>query len=296
MAPAAAQDFAKVALGKAELERRLAGPDGSVMVVAHRGCWHDTSENSVDAIKACIKAGIDMVELDVRASRDGKLMLMHDPALQRMTDGVGKVEDLDWAQLRKLRLREGRGDGTPLSKRRIPTLKQALRAAKDKILINVDAKAPLSAAVLAQVDAAGMRAQVLFKAEAPVATILAAAPWAASVRFQPILRQPYIHTDPAAAIAAYDTLRPVSYEIDVKDEAFTALVAPIVHTRCARYWIDGLAGRAFDDREAVADPDLVWGKLIALGVDAVQTDEPIALKTYLQRTNAAAYRCEPPAE
>jgi glycerophosphoryl diester phosphodiesterase len=262
------------------------------MVVAHRGCWHDTSENSIDAIDACIAAGIDMVELDVRATRDGKLVLMHDASVDRMTDGTGKVADLDWKQLRTLRLRHGGGRDTPVSERRIPTFEQALRAAKNKILINVDAKALLSPAVLAMVDAAGMRKQVLFKAEASLAQIRAAMPWAGSVPFQPILRQPYM-TDPAASIAAYDALAPVSYEVDVKDHAFTAALTPLIQSRCARYWIDSLAGRVFDDRVAVTNPDLVWGKLIALGVDAIQTDEPIVLKAYLQRTGATAYRCAP---
>ncbi|HUD30949.1 MAG TPA: glycerophosphodiester phosphodiesterase family protein [Novosphingobium sp.] len=277
---------------KVELERRLAGPDGTVMVVAHRACWQGTSENSIDAIEACIAAGVDMVELDVRATRDGKLVLMHDPSVDRMTDGTGMVADLDWKRLRKLRLREGGGRGSPLTGRRIPTFEQALRTARNRILINVDAKAQLSAKVRAMIDAQGMRRQVLFKAEAPPATILEAAPWARSVPFQPILREPYI-TDPAGQIAAYDALRPVSFEIDVKTEPFAPVITPIVHARCARYWIDALAGRVFDDRVPGVDPAIVWDKLVALGVDAVQTDEPIALKAHLLRTGASAYRCEP---
>jgi glycerophosphoryl diester phosphodiesterase len=280
---------------KAELERRLAGPDGTVMVVAHRACWKDTSENSIDAIRACIAAGIDMVELDVRATRDGKLVLMHDATVDRMTEGTGKVSDLDWAQLRKLHLREskGRQDGkpTPLTARRIPTFEQALHAARDRILINVDAKVVPSPAMLAMVDAAGGRKQVLFKAEAPLERIRELAPWVEDVRFMPILREPYIKADPAAAIAAYDPVHPVGYEIDVKDRAFAPAVTPPIRARCARYWVDSLAGRAFSDTDAVTDPDDVWGRLAALGVDAIQTDEPLMLKAYLRRTGTGGFRC-----
>lgn len=277
-----------------ELERRLAGPDGSVMVVAHRGCWQRTSENSTDAIQACIAGGIDMVELDVRVTRDNVLVLMHDATVDRMTDGKGKVSDLDWAQLRRLRLREGKGGSTPLTDRRIPTFEEALRAAKDRILINLDPKARLSPAMLAMVDKAGRRSQLLFKADAPAALLLQEGPWLGGVRFQPILRQPQIQADPAATIAAYDPLHPVSYEIDVKDRAFAPLVAPPIRARCARYWVNSLAGRVFDDHAALADPDSVWGQLIALGVDAIQTDEPLALKAYLLRTRAVSNRCARP--
>ncbi len=280
---------------RAELERRLAGPDGSVMVVAHRGCWQKTSENSIDAIKACIAAGIDMVELDVRLTRDNVLVLMHDATVDRMTDGKGKVSDLDWAQLRLLRLREGKGGDTPLTDRRIPSFEEALRTARDRILINLDPKARLSPAMLAMVDAAGRRDQVLFKADAPVALLLQEGPWLGGVHFQPILRQPQIDADPAASIAAYDPLHPVSYEIDVKDRAFAPRVTQPIQARCARYWVNSLAGRAYDDNVARTDPDSVWGQLIAFGVDAIQTDEPLLLKAYLQHTRATAHRCEPRA-
>ncbi|PEQ12884.1 hypothetical protein B2G71_08540 [Novosphingobium sp. PC22D] len=282
---------------KLDLERRLAGPDGTVMVVAHRACWKGTSENSLDAIRACIAAGIDMVELDVRATRDGKLVLMHDAGVERMTEGSGKVSDLDWAELRKLHLREGKGqrDGkpTPLTRRRIPTFAQALRVAKDRILINVDAKAPLSPSVLAMIDAAGGREQVLFKAEAPLEQVREAAPWVRSVRFMPILREPYMKADPAAFIGAYDPIRPVGYEIDIKDRGFAPILTPLIRTRCARYWVDSLAGRAFSDVEALTDPQGVWGRLVAIGVDAIQTDEPLLLKAYLRQTGQRGFACPP---
>jgi glycerophosphoryl diester phosphodiesterase len=278
---------------RAELERRLAGPDGSVMVVAHRGCWQKTSENSIDAIKACIAAGIDMVELDVRLTRDNVLVLMHDATVDRMTDGKGKVSDLDWAELRKLRLREGKGGNTALTDRHIPSFEEGLRAAKDRILINLDPKSRLSPAMLAMVDKAGRRSQLLFKADAPAALLIQEGPWLADVRFQPILRQPQIEADPTAAIAAYDPIHPVSYEIDVKSRAFAPLVTPPIRERCARYWVNSLAGRAYDDKVALTDPDSVWGQLIAVGVDAIQTDEPLALKAYLQGSRAATHRCEP---
>ncbi|TNE45361.1 MAG: glycerophosphodiester phosphodiesterase family protein [Sphingomonadales bacterium] len=283
---------------EAELEQRLAGPDGAIMIVAHRACWKRTSENSIDAIRACIDAGIDMVELDVRTTRDGMLVLMHDTSVDRMTEGNGNVSDLDWAQLRKLHLREGNGlkDGkpAPLTKRHIPTFRQALRAAKNRILINVDAKTPLSPAMLAMIDAAGGRGQILFKAEAPLEQLREYAPWMQQVRFMPILREPNIKTDPTVAIASYDPVHPIGYEIDVKDRAFAPVMTPIIRARCARYWVNSLAGRAFSDIDAVTDPDTVWGRLIDLGVDAIQTDEPVMLSDYLRRTGKAGFTCTAP--
>ncbi len=288
--PAAAQT---VSGREGVLERRLAGPDGSVMVVAHRACWKETSENSLEAIEACIAAGVDMVELDVRATRDGKLVLLHDTTLDRTTNGTGPLDQMDWAEVSQLRLREGQGRGSPLTGRRIPTLEQALRMAKDRVLINLDAKIPLTDEVLGLIARAGDLKQILFKAEAPLEEISAAAPWVGDVPFQPILREPYLAKDPAGYVSSYDPVRPVSYEIDVKTRAFTSVMTPLIRQRCARYWVNSLEGRIYDDADALADPDAVWGALVAEGVDAIQTDHPLILRTYLDRTGLTSFRCSP---
>ncbi|WP_160734753.1 glycerophosphodiester phosphodiesterase family protein [Altericroceibacterium endophyticum] len=286
-----ASGFSAVSARPAELERRLAGPDGSVMVVAHRGCWRGTSENSVDAIEACIAAGVDMVELDVRATRDGQLVLLHDTTLDRTTNGSGPLDQMDWAEVRQLHLREGKGGDAAITQRRVPTLAQALAVARDRILINLDAKVELTDAVLALIAEHGDMDQILFKAEAPLAEVLNKAPWVGEVNFQPILREPYLADDPDGYIASYDPIRPVSFEIDVKTRAFTPVVTPLIRQRCARYWVNSLAGRIYDDEEAVTDPDRVWGALVAQGVDAIQTDYPLRLRAYLDGVEPPGFRC-----
>lgn len=274
------------------LERRLAGPDGSVMVVAHRGCWKQTSENSIDAIEACVAFGIDMVELDVRATADGVLILMHDATVDRTTDGTGKVEELDWAYLKTLHLREGGGRGSPVTGRRIPTFEDALRAAKGRILINIDAKSDLTSAVLAQVDRFGDRKQVLFKAAASADAIAASAPWVRDVRFQPIIREKGMKGDPVETIPPYDGLRPVGYEIDVVNPPIIAALRDTIRARCARFWVNSLNGTpSLHDADALLTPDRVWGRMIAGGVDTIQTDEPLALKAYVASRGLATYRC-----
>ena len=62
-----------------------------VIVVAHRGDWRNAPENSLQAIKNCIDMGVDIVEIDVRETKDGHLVLMHDKTINRTTNGKGKV-------------------------------------------------------------------------------------------------------------------------------------------------------------------------------------------------------------
>ena len=63
---------------EADLPERLHDPHGDALVVSHRTYWKFASENTLDGIVACIAHAVDMVEVDVRTSRDGALVLMHD--------------------------------------------------------------------------------------------------------------------------------------------------------------------------------------------------------------------------
>ena len=83
--------------------------DPTVLVVAHRGCWKTAAENALSAIEACVALGVHMVEVDVRRTRDGALVLMHDETVDRTTNGSGRVGDLTLAEIARLRLRQGQG-------------------------------------------------------------------------------------------------------------------------------------------------------------------------------------------
>ena len=60
-----------------------------VVVVAHRGDWRNYPENSIPAIESCIRMGVDMMELDLKLTKDSILVLSHDHTLNRCTTGSG---------------------------------------------------------------------------------------------------------------------------------------------------------------------------------------------------------------
>src|SRR5207244_9942203 len=66
-------------------------PDARRVVVAHRGVHTSAPENSLASVREAIALGVDMVELDVRTTRDGRLVLLHDETVDRTTDGSGRV-------------------------------------------------------------------------------------------------------------------------------------------------------------------------------------------------------------
>ena len=97
--------------------------NNQVIVVSHRGDWRNAPENSLQAIKNCIDMGVDMVEIDIRETKDGHLVVMHDKTLDRTTNAKGKVKEWTLDSLRTLYLKDGLG---VVTKHKIPTLKEAL--------------------------------------------------------------------------------------------------------------------------------------------------------------------------
>ena len=107
-----------------------------VMIAAHRGAHNNVPENSLAAIKEAIKLGIDIVELDIRFTKDRKMVLMHNKTIDGTTNGKGLVSDYTFEEIRKFRLKHKNA----VTEEVIPTLEEALLAAKGKILIDLDIK------------------------------------------------------------------------------------------------------------------------------------------------------------
>lgn len=107
-----------------------------IRVVAHRGgALLGPPENTLPAIEKAIEVGADLIEVDIRQTRDGHLVLMHDEAVNRTTDGQGKVEDLTLGQILALSIKH---DGSETI--RVPTLKEALETMKGRIDPDLDYK------------------------------------------------------------------------------------------------------------------------------------------------------------
>lgn len=106
-----------------------------VWVAAHRGDWIYAPENSIPALEHAIFLGADMIETDVRLTKDGKIIMMHDYSVDRTTDGKGTIADLTFEEIQKLHLRNNFGGMTGL---KVPTLEEYIQVAKDKILLYLD--------------------------------------------------------------------------------------------------------------------------------------------------------------
>lgn len=93
-------------------------------VIAHRGARRDAPENTLAAFRLALDQGADLLELDVRQTRDGELVVIHDEYVNRTTNGVGAVRDLQYAELH--RLDAGLWRGEQFTGQRVPRLREVL--------------------------------------------------------------------------------------------------------------------------------------------------------------------------
>jgi len=108
--------------------------DAFPIVVAHRGASSTRPENTIPSFEEAIRLGAGIVEFDVRLSRDGVPVVIHDPAVDRTTDGRGLVHELGAAELSSLNA------GTEAEPTPVPTLAEVLRCMSGRAAIAVEIK------------------------------------------------------------------------------------------------------------------------------------------------------------
>lgn len=282
------KDDANPQSGLANKKAQLLLADANyVIVIAHRACWRDGApENGLGAVQACISMDVDMIEIDVRSTKDGRLVLMHDDTVDRTTNGSGLVSAMTFNEIRKLRLKAGAGgEGSALTDEIVPTFEEVMLAAKGKVLVNLDAKADVYRAAFEVLNTTGtsdhivMKRRVnlkdpVLKSESPFDRVFA----------MPILDQQ--EGDPTAIIAKQSTQGPnVAFELIFNELGYLDKARGHIESLGARIWVNSLQpthAAGITDAKAMGNPDENWGRLIANGVDMIQTDEPRTLISYLE--------------
>jgi len=132
-----------------------------ILVTSHRGTHIQYPENSLAAMQEAIRIGVDIIETDVRETKDGVLVCLHDEKVDRTTTGKGKVEDMTFAELQQYFLVF---NGKP-TQEKVPTFQQVLALVKGKIMLDIDYKEEGERAAIAttkQLRAMKMEKQCLF--------------------------------------------------------------------------------------------------------------------------------------
>lgn len=136
---------------------------GGVYVVAHRGAHNGIPENSLPAYQKAIDLGADFVEIDLRTTKDGKFVSVHNSTIDAYVKGAsGKVEDMTLDELRALDI--GVRVGPKWKGTRIPTFAEILDLCKGKIGIYLDLKDGDVSSLAKIIQHRGMERDVLWYA------------------------------------------------------------------------------------------------------------------------------------
>ena len=260
-----------------------------VVVISHRGDWRNYPENSIPAIESVIRMGVDMMELDVKMTKDSVLVLMHDQTINRMTNGKGLIKDMTYDSLMTFKLK--RAHNVTTDSLRIPTLREALLCCKDRILVNVDHAYPYYKEIVELTEELGVTGQVLMKGKSNIDKVNEdMAKHENNLLYMPIID---INRPKGQALFAEYLERnvvPMAFEVcwQVPGEEIDNCAAEIKKMG-SKLWVNtfwpsvcGGLGNDDDAALAAADPADVYAQYLEMGASMIQTDRPELLIKYLR--------------
>ncbi len=248
-------------------------------VVAHRGDSAHFPENTLHAFESAYAMGVDVIETDVHLSKDGEVVIWHDPTLDRNTNGSGMIEEHTLAELKKLDAgytftKDGgktfpfRGQGVQLC-----TLREALRACPAQ-RFNVDLKSKGEAIVDAFIE--------VVKEEHATRRVVGASFHLSNLR---MLRrkEPRIQTsitteevmvllflEKLHLLSTRPTKSPTIFQVPVRQQGIEIITPHFIRTMHKRGAV--IQVWTINDEEEMR-------RLYQMGVDSVMTDKPeLAIK------------------
>lgn len=283
-----------------------------VMVVAHRGggLMKGKSlypENSIAAVEASIALGVEMVELDVQATRDGEFVVLHDSWLDRTTTCKGQLVERTLSELSQCRLKvEGTGE---VSGESIPTLRRMMEVTRGRILFNIDNKLEFDKlpGMIAIARELGMAGEVVVKQNLWNADRVAEARLAIErldgAQFMPIIADDAVRDvrflEQATRAVSARAVEMINWHTeggvmtDTGGVLFSARARAVAARGNWHLWVNTfaivnksgglLAGGRGDELAVLANfPQETFGFWVDRGATMIQTDEPEAALRWLE--------------
>lgn len=232
-------------------------------IIAHRGNHVRSPENSVESLAEAIRVGSHYVEIDLRTTRDGELVIMHDATVDRTTDGKGAVRNLTMSQIRSLKLQPAPPSGT----HRVPMLADILQHARGKTRIYLDFKDADVAQTLKVLKQFRMDTAVVVYINHTSQFVS----WRQQAPHIPLIVSLPDSVNSVAKLEQF--LNVCDAEILDGDWAgYTRELVQFAHQRHRKIWAD---------IQSQSENQSDWDKALALDLDGLQTDHPEGLRQYL---------------
>jgi glycerophosphoryl diester phosphodiesterase len=236
----------------------------TLQISAHRGNASSAPENTLAAFKNAVKAGAHFIEVDVRTTKDGILMIMHDANLERTTNGKGAFKLYDAKYLKTLSA--GKGYSDSFENEKIPTLEESCQLIyewnlthKAKTFFYIDAKDVEPKPLLSILKKYNLEANSVFYGTDDFLHRL-------KMEFEGAKLLPALK-NPNEIIEKFNKLKPFAF-----DASWLSLTKEMVDE------IHRLGVKVFTDLLGPLDTEINYMKARDMGLDLIQTDRILAVQ------------------
>jgi glycerophosphoryl diester phosphodiesterase len=237
-----------------------------VQIAHHRGTNRYAPENTLPAIRTAVGLGADYIEIDLRTTKDGRVVLMHDRTVNRTTDGTGAVGEMAADAVGQLDV--GAWVGKSFVGTRVPTLEEALNALGDKSAAYLDAKD-----VAPEILLAAMRGHKLLARS----VVYQSPDYLAKLRGL----EPAVHTLPPLH-SADDFEKVAATKPFGVDARWSALSRELI-ARCHAVGI-----QVFSDALGFNETVEQYRRAVEWGIDVIQTDYPLRVLRAIELAGSSA--------
>jgi glycerophosphoryl diester phosphodiesterase len=238
-----------------------------LQISAHRGNASSAPENTLAAFKNALQVGADFIEVDVRTTNDGVLMIMHDANLERTTNGKGAFKLYDAAYLKTLSA--GKGYTDSFENEKIPTLEETCQLISDwnashqhKTHLYIDAKDVEPQPLVAILKKYGLDENAVYYGSDDFL-------WRLTSVFQGAKLLPALKNK-TDIMAKFNKLKPYAF-----DASWLSLTKEMVDE------IHRLGVKVFTDLLGPLDTEINYIKASEMGVDLIQTDRILVVQKTL---------------
>ena len=232
-----------------------------LIVIAHRGNHINVPENTLSSIDEAITYGVDYVEVDLRTTKDGQLIIYHDENVDQATNGKGKISALTLAEIKKLQVYNHNH-----KTHRIPEFREVLRLCKNKINIYLDFKDADVKQTWKQIQEAGMEKQIVVYVNKKSQYT----DWRSAAPKMPLMTS--VSDDVKNTEQLLTFLDEV--KVEILDNAVNSEMQEVVKEKGIAVWLD---------LQSPTEGPASWTAAIEKRVQGLQTDHPEALIEYLNK-------------
>lgn len=240
--------------------------NGNTYVIAHRGVHIGIPENTLPAYQKAIDLGCDFVEIDVRSTRDGHIVSIHNSTIDAYVEGKsGRINDFTLAELKEMNI--GKRVGPQWESTLVPTVEEIFQICRGKIGIYLDLKESLVKELVDLIKKYNMEQSVLW--------CIPTSRMDAILKVRELCPECIPMPDPGDeknVIATIEKIQPLVIAPVMGD--FSETYVPKAHKRGVKVFVD-------EDKGGEKE----WEWILNLGTDGIQTDNPEALIKFIKEKN-----------